>query len=485
MSSTQQTQSESSNSANTDSTGTFRSLPRELHDMIWSQVPADPTGQTGEKQFKMKIKYSGNPNNRSLNARAVILSSNRYMFDHKITKSQLDEHNQHTGAAITKTGAVDSEPACYPTIQNLVFILGKILRELLESVSKVQTLKKTDLLTEEEQMPGSGPVEQTDGRLMDLFAEDDELQSRYGERLRMPEVVCLTMMEFPEELGRRARVCINDLSMLWDTLFLRSSQQPTKLRKWRLQSLSRDEGSNPLDPKFWSLKSTGTNDEFPPQLIEIKKYDVKFEALANGQASDYSNRRPWIINFEVKSIRKSQNFPKSVNFIPCALHLSPSCFKLDYKIKNPMFFRPSCDVLFFREFSHLLEYAVATKGIVTNHTALGLVTNETFPKVERLVVEFEVRKPINWTFHDVLVGLFPVIKEVGTLKGLILLVGRQSLRGGEIGTFRIDEDLKKPVDESPGVYSPPVGVYMPKVTCMTMETFESTFDWYELGQTDG
>lgn len=53
-------------------------------------------------------------------------------------------------------------------------------------------------------MPGPGPVERIDGRLMDLFAEDDELQSRYGKGLRMSEVVCLTMMEFPGEL---ARVC--------------------------------------------------------------------------------------------------------------------------------------------------------------------------------------------------------------------------------------------------------------------------------------
>ncbi|KAF7882557.1 uncharacterized protein EAF02_005920 [Botrytis sinoallii] len=245
MSSEQQAQSESSNSSNIDSTGSFVNLPRELDDMIWSQVP------TGEKQFKMKIKLSGNPNRLVLNARAVILSHHRHMFDYKITNpqivntakdtfmfngiSQLNEYVQHTGATITQTGAVESEPACYPTMQNLVVtlsldignpgsepylvwlnrlreeidfnksILEKILRELLESVSKVQSLKKIYLLTEEEQMPGPRLVERIDGRLMDLFAEDDELQRRYGEGLRMPEVVCLTKMEFPVELVRVAR----------------------------------------------------------------------------------------------------------------------------------------------------------------------------------------------------------------------------------------------------------------------------------------
>ncbi|TGO45926.1 hypothetical protein BCON_0355g00050 [Botryotinia convoluta] len=150
----------------------------------------------------------------------------------EIVISQLDEYVQHTEAVITKTAAANSEPACFPTMQNLVvtlfldignpgpepylvwlnrlrkeldfnkFILKNILRELLESVSKVQSLKKIYLLTEEEQMPGPGPVQRIDGRLMDLFAEDNQLQSRYGEGLRMPEVVCLTIMEFPEELAR-------------------------------------------------------------------------------------------------------------------------------------------------------------------------------------------------------------------------------------------------------------------------------------------
>ncbi|TGO45927.1 hypothetical protein BCON_0355g00060 [Botryotinia convoluta] len=254
--------------------------------------------------------------------------------------------------------------------------------------------------------------------------------------------------------------------------------------------LGQNEGPSPveitaeLDSKFWSLMNTGTNHNYPPQLIEIKKYDVTFEVLVTKQTSENSNRRPWIINFEVKSIRKSQKFTNLVNFTPRALHLSPSCFKLDYRIKNPILFRPSCDVLFFREFSHLLEYAVATKGIVTNHTASGPVTNETFPKIERVVVKSEVHTPINWNFHDVLVELLPVIKEIGTLKGVILLVGQQSPRGGGVGILRIDEDLKKLVDKSPNVYSPPVGVYMPRVTCMTMETFESTFGWYGLSQTD-
>lgn len=239
-----------------------------------------------------------------------------------------------------------------------------------------------------------------------------------------------------------------------------------------------------LDPKFWSLKNTGTNENYPPQLIEIKKYDFAFEVLSNKKPRESSNRRPWIVNFEVRSIRKSQKSTNLVNFTPRALHLSPSCFRLDYKIKNPILFRPSCDVLFFREFSHLREYAIATKGIVTNYTASTPVSNETFPKVERVVVKFEVKMPISWSFHDILVELLPVIKEAGTLKGVILLVLRQSLQGCEKGILRIDEELKGLVDESPDVYPPPVGVYMPRVTCMTMETFESTFGWYGLDQTD-
>ncbi|KAF7918137.1 uncharacterized protein EAE97_011908 [Botrytis byssoidea] len=265
MSSAQETQSESSNPSNTSSTSStrsFASLPRELDDIIWSQVPiisgprlieirADPTVQSGEKQFKMKIEFCGNPNRLVLNARAVILSHNRYMFDHKITNpqiintaqdtfifsgiSQLDEYVQHTGAIITKTGAVDSESVCYSKMQNLVvklsldigypgsepylvwlnrlreeidfdkFILEKILREILEFVSKVQSLKKIYLLTEEEKMPGPRLVERIDGRLMDLFAKDDELQSRYSKGLRMPKIVCLTTMQFPRELKRVCR----------------------------------------------------------------------------------------------------------------------------------------------------------------------------------------------------------------------------------------------------------------------------------------
>ncbi|KAF7946358.1 hypothetical protein EAE96_009357 [Botrytis aclada] len=255
------------------------------------------------------------------------------------------------------------------------------------------------------------------------------------------------------------------------------------------QNSSQHEGPDPvqisaeLDPKFWSIKITGTNDRFPPQLIEAKKYDATVETLASRQTSQYSNQRPWIINFEIKSIRKSQNFTNHVNITPRALHVSPSCLKLDYRIKNPMLFRPSCDVLFFRECSHLLEYAVATKGIVTNHTASAPVTNETFPKVERVVVKFEVHKPTNCAYHDILVELLPVIKEIGTLRGIILLVGRQSLRG-ELEALRIDEDLKRLVDGSPDVYLPSEGVYMPRVTCMTMETFKSTFGWHGLSQTD-
>ncbi|KAF7896334.1 hypothetical protein EAF00_006348 [Botryotinia globosa] len=168
-----------------------------------------------------------------------------------------------------------------------------------------------------------------------------------------------------------------------------------------------------LDPKFWSLKSTGTNEKYPPQLIETKN-----------------------------------------------------------------------DVLVFQQFAHLREYPVATKWIVTNYTASTPVANETFPRVERVVVNFEVQMPISWSFHDILVELLPVIKEAGTLKGVILLVVRQSLQEREVEFLRIDEDLKKLVDESPDVYPPPMGVYMPRVTCMTMETFESTFGWYGLGHTD-
>ncbi|KAF7939789.1 hypothetical protein EAE99_001594 [Botrytis elliptica] len=269
------------------------------------------------------------------------------------------------------------------------------------------------------------------------------------------------------------------------------SQITKKILQMATPILGQNGGPNPveitaaLDPKFWSLKNTGTNDKFPPQLIEIKKYDFTFEVLASKQPRENSNRRPWIVNFEVKSIRKSQKFTNLVNFTPHALHLSPNCFKLDYKIKNPMLFRPSCDVLFLQELAHLREYAVATKGIVTNHPASGPVTNETFPKIERVVVKFGGQTPISRDFRDILVELLPIIKEVGTLKGVILLVGQKSLERGEVGILRIDEDLKKLVDESSDVYPPPVGVFMPRVTCMAMETFESTFGWYGLDQTDG
>ncbi|KAF7882558.1 uncharacterized protein EAF02_005921 [Botrytis sinoallii] len=244
--------------------------------------------------------------------------------------------------------------------------------------------------------------------------------------------------------------------------------------------LGQNKGPNPveitaaLDPKFWSLKNTGTNDKFPPQLIEIKKYDFTFEVLASKQQRE---------NSQINS--KSQKFTNLINFTPRALHLSPNCFKLDCKIKNPILFRPSCDVFFFQELAHLREYAVATKGIVTNYTASGPVANETFPKIERVVVEFGAQTPISCDFRDILVELLPIIKEVGTLKGVILLVRRQSLERGEVGILRIDEDLKKLVDESSDVYSPPVGVFMPRVTCMAMETFESTFGGYGLDQTDG
>ncbi|KAF7946357.1 hypothetical protein EAE96_009356 [Botrytis aclada] len=147
MSSIQQIPSESTNPSNADSTGTFASLPRELDDMIWSQVSVisdprmieiftDRADQTGEKRFKLRIKISGYPKCLSSNARVVILSHNRYMFDHKIINSQivnaakdvfmfssvsqLNEYVRHTGAIINKTDAMDSKPACYPTMQNIV-----------------------------------------------------------------------------------------------------------------------------------------------------------------------------------------------------------------------------------------------------------------------------------------------------------------------------------------------------------------------------
>ncbi|KAF7905328.1 uncharacterized protein EAF01_005849 [Botrytis porri] len=229
--------------------------------------------------------------------------------------------------------------------------------------------------------------------------------------------------------------------------------------------LSQNEGPNAvkitaeLDPKFWSLKITGTNDKFPPQPIEIKKYDVKFEALADGQPSEYSNRRPWIINFEVNQFgnhKTSQN--RSISLL--ALYMFHQ-----FASKSTIGLKIQCS--FQRK-----------ALLITNYTASGPGTNETSPKIERVVVIFEVRTPINLTFHDILVELLPVIKEIGSLKGVILLVGRQSLRRREVGTLRIDEDLKKLIDESPDVHLPPVGVYMPSVTCMTMETFESTIGWY-------
>lgn len=73
------------------------------------------------------------------NPRAVIISHDRYMFDHRIANthvvnyakdifmfhriSQLDECVQHTGAIITKTAAVNLEPPCYPQMKNLLVTL--------------------------------------------------------------------------------------------------------------------------------------------------------------------------------------------------------------------------------------------------------------------------------------------------------------------------------------------------------------------------
>ncbi|TEY50420.1 hypothetical protein BOTCAL_0277g00180 [Botryotinia calthae] len=286
----------------------------------------------------------------------------------------------------------------------------------------------------------------------------------------------------------RARVYINNLSILEDISFLRFSKEPGKFYR-SIPIFGQNKGTNTfrmptaLDPKFWSLTSTGTNDKFPPQLIEIKKYDVTFETFTSEQTSENRYRRPWIVNFEVKSIRKSQNATNPVNLTPRALHLSPSCFKLDYRIKNPVLFRPSCDALFFRKFSHLLGYAVATKGIVTNYATPGPVKNETFPKIERVVVGLEIHTPINWNFHEILVELLKAMKEVGTLKGVILLVRQQSLRGQEI--LRIDDDLKKRVDGSPDVYTHPASVSMPRIACMATQTFESKTGWNGLDQTNG
>lgn len=144
------------------------------------------------------------------------------------------------------------------------------------------------------------------------------------------------------------------MSILKDPLFLRSSKEPGKFYK-SILIFGQNKGTNTfgmliaLDPKSWSLTSTGTNDKFPPQLIEIKKYDVTFETFTSEQTCENRNRRPWIINFEVKSIRKSQNVTIPVNLTPRALHLSPSCFKLDHRIKNPILFRPSATPPFFEK----------------------------------------------------------------------------------------------------------------------------------------
>ncbi|KAI9642814.1 hypothetical protein NHQ30_008547 [Ciborinia camelliae] len=261
--------SEASKSSYTNGTGPFARIPRELEDQIWSLVPANPGPQfvdinvvpDVEKQFEITIAI-GNLS-ESLNSRAFNLSPNRFRFDYKIKNPEfvniaqdifyfygfdtLDDYVEATGAIITQADTLNSQPQCYPTIQNIAvrlsysdclasgpdsfekwlnesshnclirnphncpadihkFILEDILAGLLPPISKFGGFKKIYVEVEKEYMPGEGPIERVDGRLKDLLAEDAELRERYGDNVRMPEVLCLTVEEFVKEFEE----CLED-----------------------------------------------------------------------------------------------------------------------------------------------------------------------------------------------------------------------------------------------------------------------------------
>lgn len=286
MSTTHHAGSNTSKSPETNGTCIFGSIPRQLEDQIWSLVPAgsgprfieiiaDPTIRPyrdqdgrlkfGEKQFEIRIKTPGKsltPQDstgssspatsfQALNSRAANLSHNRFSFDYKIKNPHivniaqdifffngldtLEGYVDITRAIIIKSATLDSQPHCYPTIQNIVvllclnmgdpgsgsyaswlkhlrsqtdfhrFILKLILPELLQSISKAQGLKKIYLLVNKEEIPGEGLIERVNCWLMNLLAEDDELRRGYGDNFKITEVFCLTMNVFTRKFGRVSR----------------------------------------------------------------------------------------------------------------------------------------------------------------------------------------------------------------------------------------------------------------------------------------
>ncbi|ESZ92097.1 hypothetical protein SBOR_7512 [Sclerotinia borealis F-4128] len=217
----------------------------------------------GEKQFEIKIINHGKSLARrdsnsfpppspsqDLNSKAFNLSHNRFRFDYKIKNPQivniaqdifffdgldrLDDYVEAT-RGITESVTLSSQPRCYPTIQNAVVrvclnmggpesesyaswlknlrsqpdfhksILTTILPELLQPISRVKGLKSIYLLVNEEEIPGDGPIERIDGRLMELLVRDDKLRRCYEDDFQLPEVLCLTMEEFTREFGRVSR----------------------------------------------------------------------------------------------------------------------------------------------------------------------------------------------------------------------------------------------------------------------------------------
>ncbi|KAI9642813.1 hypothetical protein NHQ30_008546 [Ciborinia camelliae] len=257
-----------------------------------------------------------------------------------------------------------------------------------------------------------------------------------------------------------------------------------------------------LDLNIWELLKSDLSNKFPPRLLEIHMCYISwaYEVAATSKARRDGYDRPKSLGFQVKSIRESQNIPSPPKLSSRAFYLSTSRFKLDHKIKNPVFFRPGCDALFFRTFDTLQDYAEATKGTITAITESGLAVNEAPPKIERLVVQIELRtlQYGNYSFpllgidsrlkiltiYDLLSKLLPSIREMNTLKGIILLVQRQSLGWDVDKILCIDDDLSKVMEESPDDFALPSGVKMPRVTVMTIEKFESIFGWEGLGQTE-
>ncbi|KAI9642812.1 hypothetical protein NHQ30_008545 [Ciborinia camelliae] len=110
-----------------------------------------------------------------------------------------------------------------------------------------------------------------------------------------------------------------------------------------------------LDLMIWDILDIDSKSKFPRLLIEIRA--IKTPKTGH-------------VEFEISRIH-TLSIGLGLPFSSRAFYLSPNRYKLDCKIINPHFFCPAIDILFFRDFNTLKEFAAATKESLITDNAPG------------------------------------------------------------------------------------------------------------------